>query len=349
MPDYEVMLWNYHRFPRGKSIWVDQAFDMGKYAFAADYIRLYALFNYGGIYLDSDVEVIKPFDKLLELPYFIGQEKTPSGIEAATIGFPPKHPLVKQLLDRYEARPFIKSDGSLDMEPIPYIIRRYIETQYVYNVISCKEDFSENTGFFNVFAADYFSPKRYDTGEIEITEHTYSIHHFSGSWLYKSNIVVRESVISDLKRKLHNSLLLRKQVVIVSNTEVDNSFCESFGIKNLSPLAKASLSESDFRRLCANPDFFEKDGLNFMLWDESISIPHTEKYIMAKIKGTDLVVHFWGYYSREQVLKQWNRGVELISNGYGVFLDAGFSSSIVRWTYYKICFLIDCGVKKIRL
>lgn len=65
LPDYEFIHWNFDRFPKGKSIWVDQAFEAHKYAFAADYIRLYALYNYGGFYLDMDVEVLKSFDTLL--------------------------------------------------------------------------------------------------------------------------------------------------------------------------------------------------------------------------------------------------------------------------------------------
>ncbi len=80
LPDYEIWKWDFKRFPKGSAKWVDQAFEKRKYAFAADYIRLYALSNYGGIYLDSDVEVLKSFDDLLHLPYFIGMENTPKGI-----------------------------------------------------------------------------------------------------------------------------------------------------------------------------------------------------------------------------------------------------------------------------
>lgn len=69
LPEYEVMLWDGNRFDLNSSSWVAQAFAK-KYAFAADYIRMYALYHYGGIYLDSDVEVLKSFDELLTLPLF---------------------------------------------------------------------------------------------------------------------------------------------------------------------------------------------------------------------------------------------------------------------------------------
>lgn len=68
LPDYEFVKWDRKRFPLGKNIWVRQAFERKKYAFAADYIRLYALATEGGIYLDCDVEVLKSFNDLLHLP-----------------------------------------------------------------------------------------------------------------------------------------------------------------------------------------------------------------------------------------------------------------------------------------
>ena len=85
LPDYEIIKWDLTKFPLEKNIWVRQAYERKKYAFAADYIRIYALVTEGGIYLDSDVEVLKPFDDLLHLPFFICKENSPQGIEAATI------------------------------------------------------------------------------------------------------------------------------------------------------------------------------------------------------------------------------------------------------------------------
>ena len=85
MPDYEIVLWDTKRFDLNQSLWVKQAFEKKKYAFAADYIRFYALYTMGGIYLDSDVEVLKRFDDFLDLPYFMGAEKAGTP-EAAIMG-----------------------------------------------------------------------------------------------------------------------------------------------------------------------------------------------------------------------------------------------------------------------
>lgn len=128
LPDYEFVLWNKQRFDIHSVKWVEQAYNAKKYAFAADYIRAYALANYGGIYLDSDVEVLKSFDNLLELPYFMGTERYAlSGtIEAAVVGAEPHHPFYEKLLAHYDGREFIKADGSYDMLPLPGVFKGVI-------------------------------------------------------------------------------------------------------------------------------------------------------------------------------------------------------------------------------
>jgi len=184
LPDYELVLWDLNRFPLEKSIWVQEAFEARKYAFAADYIRMYALYTMGGIYLDSDVEVKKSFDVLLRLPYFLGQENTPSGIEAATLGFEPGHPFIKMMLDSYEGRHFILEDGTPDIStPLPYKMRQVIDENFRYNSIDNIAQFDQDTEVINVFPIDWFSPKHWYTREIAVTKNTYSIHHFASSWM----------------------------------------------------------------------------------------------------------------------------------------------------------------------
>ena len=86
LPDYEFVLWDLERFDIKTSQWVKEAFEARKYAFAADYIRLYAVYNYGGIYMDMDVEVVRPFDDLLASPYILGLESE-KGVEAGNHAF----------------------------------------------------------------------------------------------------------------------------------------------------------------------------------------------------------------------------------------------------------------------
>ena len=85
LPDYQIILWDTKKIDVTSNVWLEQAYKCRKYAFAADYIRFYALYNYGGIYLDADVEVIKSFDDLLSLQQFIGEDAS-GDIEAAVMG-----------------------------------------------------------------------------------------------------------------------------------------------------------------------------------------------------------------------------------------------------------------------
>lgn len=186
LPEYEFKLWNFSTFDIEQSQWVRDAFYSGKYAFAADYIRIYALYHYGGIYLDCDVEVLKSFNPLLQLPYFIGREQTEYGIEAATMGFEKGNPLLKDMLSYYENRRFFNGGKKFDIRPLPSIMKEHIEKRYS-NIKEINEinefEFSPNS--FSIFKDVFFSPKKWDTKEIIESPKTYSIHHFAGSWLKK--------------------------------------------------------------------------------------------------------------------------------------------------------------------
>lgn len=183
LPEYEFWLWNFDRFDINSSVWVQEAFQAKKYAFAADYIRCYALYNYGGIYLDMDVEVLKPFDDLLDLPYFIGMEDSAAAIEAAIMGAQKGHPLFQKTMEYYTNRHFVKSDGNYDTRPLPQIMRQIIDENFQYTKILSMSDFARGS-YRNIclFPQDYFSPKSYKTKKIHLTENTYTIHHFVAGW-----------------------------------------------------------------------------------------------------------------------------------------------------------------------
>ena len=165
------MLWDMSRFDISSVPWVEQACAAKKWAFAADYIRLYALYNYGGIYLDSDVEVLKSFDDLLELPYFFGREHTPDrienqdSIEAATFGAGKGLPFLKRVMEFYERHDFVDDNGYMDTTTLPTVLARKLMGSNL-----------------EILPMDYFSPKNTRTLALETTKNTYSIHHFNGSW-----------------------------------------------------------------------------------------------------------------------------------------------------------------------
>lgn len=183
LPDYEIVLWDTHRIDINSNIWLKQSYETKKYAFAADYIRFYALYSYGGIYLDADVEVLKSFDDLLSQKQFIGEEAG-GDIEAAVIGTEKGLPWIKKCLDYYRERTFIKPDGTFDMRPVPLLVSEVLSSIDV-----------------NIKPYYYFSPKDVKIGKIYICSETYCIHHFDGKW-------VKKGVLFNLKMLVHRILYI---------------------------------------------------------------------------------------------------------------------------------------------
>ena len=194
LPDYEIWLWDTKRFDINSTVWTRQAFESKKYAFAADYIRLYALYNYGGIYLDSDVMVYKSFDDLLFLPYFIGQDYTGS-FEAAVIGAEAKTPWIKDVLDRYDDLTFIRTDGSYEMTPLPEVFFRKLMPHYRFVRIEKLKSYEFNNQTIVLFHKDFFN-SRSSIGPRRTTR-SYCAHCYAGTWTSSKN---------DLKSKIKHYL-----------------------------------------------------------------------------------------------------------------------------------------------
>ena len=200
LPDYEFILWDTNRFKLDNNIWVQQAFETKKYAFAADYIRLYAIYNFGGIYLDTDIEVLKSFNNLLERPYFTGAEGL-GIIEAGVFGAEKNSPWVKQCLDYYDGKAFINADGTYNTLTLPRIMMAQISKgRTIKEILPDNLDVNKQTnddGTLYMFPKDFFCAKNHGTGVIEKTDNTYSIHHFAMSWV--SN---KRTFLPNIKRKL---------------------------------------------------------------------------------------------------------------------------------------------------
>ena len=117
LPEYDYILWDTARFDINALTWTRQAFDVGLYAFAADYIRLYAVYHHGGIYLDMDMEVVKPFGDLLEAGIMLGRESPVSdNIEAGCFGAEAGHPYIKKCMEYYEERDFFPEERLEDIK-----------------------------------------------------------------------------------------------------------------------------------------------------------------------------------------------------------------------------------------
>lgn len=193
LPDYEIVLWDTSRFDINSVPWVKEAFEAKKYAFAADYIRFYALYTEGGIYLDSDVEVLKTFTPLLNCKSFIGFEASTQMVEAAIVGSEPKMSWCKAILDFYTNKHFtLGMDTSNILAPI--VTGNAIRAIYPNFPMEIPvQPVSLDNGNFMVYPAHYFSPIKYDieknysntkvsSSKYHNNPKTYCIHRFNASW-----------------------------------------------------------------------------------------------------------------------------------------------------------------------
>lgn len=188
LSEYQIIEWNEENFDINYNSFVKEAYRSGKFAFVSDYVRVYVLYHYGGIYLDTDVEVFKPFDDLLHHDSFWGFEQE-NYIATSTIGAAKGNKLIKQFLDSYQRKDFLKKDGSYDDLTNVAIVTKMLEK------LGLKKNgqFQEIADIGVFYPQTYFSPYDYINCRKFITENTYAMHHFYKSWLplkarFKSNI-----------------------------------------------------------------------------------------------------------------------------------------------------------------
>ncbi|MCR4847965.1 MAG: glycosyl transferase [Bacteroidales bacterium] len=176
MPDWEYRLWNEENFDIHSVRYVQEAYEVGKYAFVSDYVRLYALEREGGVYLDIDFEVFKPFDDLLGYRAFAGFEGSKhQPVMMGVCASEPHGAWVREVLDAYKDRHFI-IDGKPDLTTIVQFVTRIMATNG-FQQDGTEQDYKD----LHVFPVDYFSP-RLTTGEYRRTENTYCEHLGLNSW-----------------------------------------------------------------------------------------------------------------------------------------------------------------------
>jgi mannosyltransferase OCH1-like enzyme len=208
LPDYEIKEWNEDNFDLDLYPYTREAYDSRKFAFVTDVVRLYALYHEGGIYMDTDVEVVRSLDKFLHHTAFSGFEddhNIPTGIMASEKG----GQWAKENLEYYNNLHFISGDGVMDMTTNVQIITK-IMLPYGLKQDNTFQDFPQLITFY---PKDYFCPKNHETLEVAITNNTYTIHHFNGSWLPK-NIQRKRFMRKLLGSKLYNIVRGIKHICI---------------------------------------------------------------------------------------------------------------------------------------
>lgn len=205
-PDYEIKRWDETTFDINSNNYCKQAYESKKWAFVSDYIRLFVLYEYGGIYMDTDVEVTKPLDEFLKHPAFSGfedDEHIPTGIIASEKG----NRWVEQQLRYYDDKNFILEDGKLDLTTNVITITNI--TMKLYPNLELDNTFKD-LGDVVFYPKDYFCPISSTTKEMILTKNTHTIHHFSGSWVEKPKGI--QSLIIKFK-------VLIKKIIGKKNTQ----------------------------------------------------------------------------------------------------------------------------------
>lgn len=203
LPDYKIILWNEDNFDVSSNPYTKEAYEAKKWAFITDYVRLYVLYHYGGIYMDVDVEVIRNIDEFLTLPAFSGFENEkaiPTGIMASEQG----GVWAKKMLAYYDNKHFLKEDGTPDL----------ITNVQIITDLMLREGFIPNDTYQNIndeihfFPHDYFCPM----GEglrLVLTENTYTIHHFAASWYSRTDKIKRKIWVFINRYSFTKNLYLR--------------------------------------------------------------------------------------------------------------------------------------------
>ena len=178
MPDYQVIEWNEKNFDVHVCPYVEQAYESRKFAFVSDYARGHALYEMGGIYLDTDVEVLKAFDDLLEHRSFWGFEAG-NYVATSTIGTIPRHEMIKAYLDQYHTRRFLEPDGTPDQTTNVQVITKLWEQQGV--LLNNERQIAGNDNL--ILPQECFSPYDYTVGTTVSSSETYAIHHYEKTWM----------------------------------------------------------------------------------------------------------------------------------------------------------------------
>lgn len=187
LPNYKIIEWNESNFDINMCQYTKEAYNAKKYAFVSDYARFWILYHYGGVYFDTDVEVIKSIEPIITKGPFMGcevkEEKDlwPKVACGLGIGVYKHHPIYKRILDQYNQSSFLLKDRSYDYTTI---VSRVSEILKDYG-LQPKEEIQSCEDII-IYPPEYFCPMSQFTRIINITNNTYTIHHYDGSWLKKN-------------------------------------------------------------------------------------------------------------------------------------------------------------------
>lgn len=176
-PDYEIIEWNENNFDIASApLYVRQAYEAGRWAFVTDYVRLKAMLEMGGIYMDTDVEVIKPLDPYLKHKGFAGYE-SPQQVQTGLMACEKDFPLFQEFMNYYHTASFLNEDGTQNTTTNVKVL-----TELCARYGLRRDGTLQTVADFTVYPTDYFCPVDFDTEKLHKTKNTVVIHWFAASW-----------------------------------------------------------------------------------------------------------------------------------------------------------------------
>lgn len=200
-PDYEIREWNEDNLDISMNEYTSQAYEAKAWGFVPDYLRLWIVYNYGGIYLDTDVQLVKSFDDLLEYPAFIGFERGTNDEKGYYVncgqGFGAEvgNVFLENHMALYNKMLFKLEDGTYNRLASPHYTTDILEKEG----LNRKQNMTQQLKNVIVFSDDYFCPKSFSTGLIKKTNNTHSIHQFDGSWYSEDEQLLRKQWEKDAR------------------------------------------------------------------------------------------------------------------------------------------------------
>lgn len=214
LPDYEIKEWNEDNFDVHSNQYTTEAYQAKKYAYVSDYARFWALYNEGGLYFDTDVEIIKPLDDIITKGPFMGCEKDGDDAEGypevnpgIVLASTSQHPLIKEIVDLYNSLSFIKENPGSNTGEYKTVVNYTSEILIKHGLTTASG--IQEVGDITIYPKEYFNPLEH-INQLKITDNTHTIHHYAGTWISGKD-KFKKKIVKLLGPKLYNIILKLKK------------------------------------------------------------------------------------------------------------------------------------------
>ena len=332
LPDYEIKEWNEDNFDVNIIPYTREAYQAKKYAFVSDYARFWILYHYGGIYFDTDVEVIRNMDDIIARGPFMGIENLATDDKYETVnsglGLAAEKGmrLYKKVLENYAGYHFLLEDGSLNLRTVV----QYVTVELCRQGLKRSNEIQQCAGIY-IYPKDFFNPK--GGSKLSFTQNTRTIHQYSATWVSNSKGISDSfswksklnKCKADVKHFLKKYTILNRNRLVITNNYLSNCYQETYSLHAVSPFNGGWISDDDYLLLDQMLRELELGTYHFIERAES---KYEDKsfydYPILRFDTCGAEVHYELKDSKEDVIVQLQRTVgklHLTSNLYVFVTD----------------------------